>query len=106
MLLNVQILQHKNLTLCHIKISMTRIRKKLYKLDKTFILGASCKDLNNVKIQQMFITSDFEVKYGEIPYWTTEVYTPPKNDSMKGVYDKTVINLVQQLVQIQLLYLM
>ena len=33
---------------------------------------------------------DFEVKYGEIPFAITEVYTPPKNDSMKGVYLKTV----------------
>ena len=54
-------------------------------------LGASCERLNaTYDATTGVITSDFEVKYGEIPFAITEVYTPPKNDSMKGVYLKTV----------------
>ena len=47
-------------------------------------LGASCERLNaTYDATTGVITSDFEVKYGEIPFAITEVYTPPKNDSMK-----------------------
>ena len=54
-------------------------------------LGASCERLNATYNDATgVVTSDFIVKYGELPFSITEVYTPPVNNTIKGYYVKTV----------------